>query len=243
MAHIKIQNLSLSFKKNILIRSTLKESVFRIFTKENNNYKIKALQDINTQINSGEKVGIIGSNGAGKSTLLKAICNIYEYYDGDIQIVGDIAPLLEIGAGFVPDLTGRENIKLNCAILGLKKKAIEQLEGEIISFSGLSDFIDEPVKTYSSGMYMRLAFTIASSISPEILILDEVFAGGDKEFIEKARNRIEKVINKANILILVSHDLSLINQYCTRVIWMDKGRIVADGLPNIIIDRYMNNDI
>ena len=198
-----------------------------------------ALKNVSLSISSGERVGVIGPNGAGKSTFLKALCRIYEPKLGSVIISGRIAPLLEVGAGFHPEFTGRENLYLNGAILGYSKNELSRMEEEIIAFAELENFIDTPVKYYSTGMYLRLAFSIATAVNPDILVLDEMFAGGDANFIKKATDRMSQLINKANIMIMVSHQLELIRNLCNRVIWIEKGMIIADGSPEKIIMSYL----
>lgn len=199
-----------------------------------------ALKDINLKIEHGERVGIVGHNGAGKSTLLKTICRIYEPTAGSMRVSGKIAPLLEIGAGFNPELSGRENIYLNGAILGFRKDELRAIEEEVVEFTQLQDFIDAPVKYYSTGMYMKLAFAIATSVHPEILILDELFAGGDAEFIDRAQARMAKFVDSSSILVFVSHQESLVRQLCNRVIWLDHGGLVADGPTDEVLARYLH---
>jgi ABC-type polysaccharide/polyol phosphate transport system ATPase subunit len=200
-----------------------------------------ALRDISLTIDHGERVGIVGHNGAGKSTLLKAICGIYPPSCGALNVKGRIAPLLEIGAGFQPELSGRDNIYLNGAILGFSKKAIEKFESEVIEFTGLSEFIDTPVKYYSTGMYMKLGFAIATAVPPEILILDEMFAGGDASFVERATARMDQFIDQANIMVLVSHSMELLEKMCERVIWLERGCVRGDGPARDIIGRYLES--
>lgn len=237
MSNIKISNLSLIFDADNY-KSSIKSLL--TFKKKKSYNQFKALDNISLEIKSGERLGIIGANGSGKSSLLKVIAKIYEVYEGNIEVNGEVAPLLEIGAGFVPDLTGRENIYLNCSLLGLKKNEVENVIKDIIKFSELEEFIDNPLKTYSTGMHTRLAFTIATSINPEILILDEIFAGGDFSFIKKAKNRLNKFMSKAKIIIIVSHDLNLVKNICNRMILMDKGEIISDGSPQKVIEQYIN---
>lgn len=199
-----------------------------------------AVNKLSFEIQAGDRVGIIGHNGAGKSTLLKALCRIYEPSEGRINVKGRIAPLLEIGAGFHPEFTGRENIYLNGTILGYSTEQLRIIEPEIIAFAEIEEFIDTPVKYYSTGMYMRLAFSLATAVHPDILILDEIFAGGDASFMEKAKMRMYEMIDKANIMIMVSHDQSLVRSLCNRVIWLDHGIIVADGNPDMVVDQYLD---
>jgi len=236
MSNIKISNLSLIFDADNY-KSSIKSLL--TFKKKKSYSQFKALDNISLKIKSGERLGIIGANGSGKSSLLKVIAKIYEVYEGNIEVNGEVAPLLEIGAGFVPELTGRENIYLNCSLLGLKKNEVENVIKDIIKFSELEEFIDNPLKTYSTGMHTRLAFTIATSINPEILILDEIFAGGDFSFIKKAKDRLNKFMNKAKIIIIVSHDLNLVKNICNRMILMDKGEIISDGSPEKVIEQYI----
>jgi len=167
------------------------------------------------------------------------LCRVYEPTEGNISIAGRLAPLLEIGAGFHPEFTGRENIYLNGSILGYSKLEIRSIESEVISFAEVEEFIDTPVKYYSTGMYMRLAFSLATAMQPDILVLDEVFAGGDANFMTKAKVRMQNLINKANIMIMVSHDHILLQSLCNRVLWLDHGRLVADGTPDDVIGRYL----
>jgi ABC-type polysaccharide/polyol phosphate transport system ATPase subunit len=167
------------------------------------------------------------------------LCRVYEPTEGNISIAGRLAPLLEIGAGFHPEFTGRENIYLNGSILGYSKLEIRSIESEVISFAEVEEFIDTPVKYYSTGMYMRLAFSLATAMQPDILVLDEVFAGGDANFMTKAKVRMQSLINKANIMIMVSHDHILLQSLCNRVLWLDHGRLVADGTPDDVIGRYL----
>ena len=203
--------------------------------------EFRALRGISMEFNDGDRVGIIGHNGAGKSTLLKAICRIYEPSEGSISVEGQIAPLLEIGAGFHTEFTGRENIYLNGTILGFSSKQLLEIEKEIISFAELEEFIDTPVKYYSTGMYLRLAFSIATAVHPDILILDEVFAGGDAGFVEKANSRMQEMIDKSSIMLLVSHDIELLKKYCNRVVWIDHGVVVQDGPAQEVLDCYVTS--
>jgi ABC-type polysaccharide/polyol phosphate transport system ATPase subunit len=188
-------------------------------------------------IRDGERVGIVGRNGAGKSTLLKTICRIYEPSAGKVTVHGRIAPLLEIGAGFHPEFTGRENIYFNGTILGYRKEQLRAIEQEIISFAELEEFIDTPVKYYSTGMYMRLAFSLATTVDPDVLVLDELFAGGDATFVKRGKERMYNMIDRARVMILVSHDQSLLRSLCERFIWLDHGKIVADGDVSVL-DQY-----
>ncbi len=202
--------------------------------------KVTALKNINIEFHQGERIGIIGRNGAGKSTLLKVISGIYKPTSGKLIVQGNIQPLIEIGAGFDPEFTGRENIYLNGYMLGFSKEQIKQKEAEIVQFTELHEFIDVPVKYYSSGMSVRLAFTIATSIEPEILAFDEMLAAGDIEFLQKAKLRMDNLVSKAKMLILVSHDLNMISSLCTKVIVIHQGQICFVGKADEAIAFYIN---
>ena len=198
-----------------------------------------ALHDMDFSIDKGEVVGIIGNNGAGKSTLLKLLANVTTPTNGSIAVRGKVAPLIEVGAGLIPDLTGRENISLNATILGISRADIARKFDEIVSFSELEEFIDTPIKRYSSGMKIRLAFAIATSVDAEILIIDEVLAVGDLAFQRKCFERMENLIkNSGNTVLIVSHNIRQIERMCSRVLLLDQGKVVADGLPLEVADLF-----
>ncbi|KVU36018.1 ABC transporter [Burkholderia ubonensis] len=241
MSLIEVVNVSLKFRLYHDKTPSLKDYITHFFqSKRHSKFTdFWALKDVSLTIRRGDRVGIVGHNGAGKSTLLKTICRIYAAQSGDVKIVGRVAPLIEIGAGFNPEFSGRDNIYFSGSILGYSKEELRRLEGEIIEFTGLEEFIDTPVKYYSTGMYMKLAFAIATAVHPEILILDEVFAGGDASFIAKAKQRMTEFIDKASIMVCVSHDMDLLKTLCNRVVWLDHGQVKADGDPDEIITQYM----
>jgi ABC-type polysaccharide/polyol phosphate transport system ATPase subunit len=241
MSSIHVENLSIKFRLYHDRSPSLKDYFANLFNRKRRAAysDFWAVKDVSFEVKAGDRVGIVGHNGAGKSSLLKALCRVYESSDGKISVDGRIAPLLEIGAGFHPEFTGRENIYLNGAILGYTKRQLIEIEAEVIAFAELEEFIDTAVKYYSTGMYMRLAFSLATAMHPDILILDEIFAGGDAAFMEKARARMYALIDKANIMIMVSHDHQLVKALCNRVIWMDHGKLVADGSPEDIVERYL----
>ena len=243
MSSICVENLSLKFRIYHDRSPSLKSYVANLLSRSGpSSYSdFWAVENVSFEIKAGDRVGIVGHNGAGKSTLLKAMCKIYEPSNGRITVSGRLAPMLEIGAGFHPEFTGRENIYLNGTILGYSKDQLATIEPEVIAFAELENFIDTPVKYYSTGMYMRLAFSLATAMHPDILVLDEIFAGGDAAFLTKAKDRMHALIDKANIMILVSHDHLLIKSLCNRVIWLDHGKLVADGPPNEVVDRYLEN--
>ncbi|PCR95179.1 ABC transporter [Pseudomonas fluorescens] len=240
---ISIKDLNLNFRLYHDKGQSLKEFFAGLLKRHNKSKytEFRALKNLNLEVVHGDRIGIVGHNGAGKSTLLKAICGIYCATEGSVTVNGRIAPLLEIGAGFNVELSGRENIYLNGAILGYSKSMLKKIEPEIIEFTGLAEFIDTPVKYYSTGMYMRLAFAIATAVHPDILILDELFAGGDAEFIDKALARMHDFIDSSSIMVFVSHQPDLLRKLCNRVIWIDHGSIVEDGEPDVVIKKYLNN--
>lgn len=243
MSSIRIKNLSVNFRIYHDRSPSLKDYFAQLFKRrtQTSYSEFLAVNGVSFEISAGDKVGIVGHNGAGKSTLLKALCRIYEPSNGEILVNGRIAPLLEIGAGFHPEFTGRENIYFNGAILGYTKLQIAAIEAEVIAFAELEKFIDTPVKYYSTGMYMRLAFSLATAMHPDILVLDEIFAGGDTAFMTKATTRMHALIDKANIMIMVSHNHELVKSLCNRVIWMDHGKLLADGLPADVIENYLQS--
>ena len=199
----------------------------------------KALNDVNFKVDRGEVLGIIGQNGAGKSTLLKLLAGISRQTSGSVTVNGKVAPLIEVGAGLVPDLTGRENIRLNATILGLKKTEIDEKFDEIVSFAELQEFIDTPIKRYSSGMQVRLGFAVATSVEADILIVDEVLAVGDLAFQRKCFDRMEELIrDQGRTVLLVSHNIRQVERICTRAILLDHGKIVADDDPRTVCNLF-----
>lgn len=241
MSGIHVEDLSIKFRIYHDRSPSLKESFANIFKRNGQSAysEFWAVKNLSFDIKAGDRVGIVGHNGAGKSTLLKALCRVYESSEGIVSVDGRIAPLLEIGAGFHPEFTGRENIYLNGSILGYSRQQLKKIEPEVIAFAELQEFIDTPVKYYSTGMYMRLAFTLATAMHPDILVLDEIFAGGDAAFMVKAQSRMHDLIDKANIMIMVSHDHLLVKSLCNRVLWLDHGRLIADGSPDEVIEQYL----
>jgi len=200
-----------------------------------------ALKDVSFEIKCGEKVGIIGRNGAGKSTLLKILSRITEPTHGYADIWGRVASLLEVGTGFHPELTGRENIFLNGAILGMKKAEIARKFDEIVAFAEVERFIDTPVKRYSSGMYLRLAFAVAAYLEPEILLVDEVLAVGDASFQKKCLNKMESVSEQGRTVLFVSHNISSVTRLCERTILLDSGRVTCDGPSHEVVGVYLQS--
>jgi lipopolysaccharide transport system ATP-binding protein len=201
--------------------------------------EVHALNDVSMEVGRGEVLGIIGRNGAGKSTLLRILTRITPPTAGWAEIHGRVGALIGVGTGFHPDLTGRENVYLNGAVLGMKKAEIDRRFDEIVSFAEIDRFLDTPVKRYSSGMYMRLAFAVAAHMEPEILVVDEVLAVGDAAFQRKCLGKMEGIAKESRSILFVSHNMSAVQSLCHRVIWLDEGRIVADGNPRDVIGQYL----
>lgn len=198
-----------------------------------------ALRDVTFSVQRGEVIGIIGRNGSGKSTLLKIISGILKPTTGSVTVCGNVVPMLELGSGFDNDLSGRENIFLNGAILGYTKEYLESKYDEILAFSELGHFIEVPIRNYSSGMMMRLAFSIATMVNPDILIVDEILSVGDEAFQEKSRARMNVLMSGGTTVLVVSHTLSQIREMCNRVIWLDGGAVRMAGETKVVCDNYM----
>ena len=235
---IKVKNATVRFNKATENYNGLKEYVIKMLKGELMFQEFLALKDVNFEVKKGESWGLIGANGSGKSTLLKLICGILKPYKGTVKVHGKIAPLIELGAGFDPQLTARENIYLNGALLGHKKAFMEMHFNEIIEFAELGDFIDVPIKNFSSGMAARLGFAVATIVKPDILIVDEVLAVGDIAFQEKCRKRMESLLQNGTTLLFVSHSSKQVKERCQNVIWLDKGHVVAQGRAEDIIQKY-----
>ena len=234
---IKVTNMTKSFKLYSDKASTMKEKIVRGWK---NKPEIRTvLKNIDLTINKGETVALIGVNGSGKSTLLKLMTKIIYPNKGSVKTYGKLTSLLELGAGFHPDFTGRENIYFNASIFGLTKSEIDKRLNDIIDFSELGEFIDSPVRTYSSGMYMRLAFSVAINVDAEILLIDEILAVGDQHFQEKCFAKLEELSKSNKTIVIVSHSLSSIKKICDRAIWLSNGEIALDGKCNDVIDAYL----
>jgi len=238
---IKVDSISKIYEIGKEVDYNMRSSIGNIFNKKNTKQNFKALDNVSFHVNQGEVLGFIGKNGAGKSTLLKVLSKITAPSTGRIEITGRVASLLEVGTGFHPELTGRENIFLNGTILGMTKKEVSEKLDDIINFAGIRQFIDTPVKRYSSGMYVRLAFAVAAHLDPEILIIDEVLAVGDYEFQKKCLGKMEEVAQAGRTVLFVSHNLAAVRKLCTRAIVLDQGRIAFEGMVNEAIDHYGNN--
>ncbi|MDY0348433.1 MAG: ABC transporter ATP-binding protein [Tenuifilaceae bacterium] len=242
---IKVQNLSKYYhiyeKPGDRLKQFILPRLRRISRRSSCNYfkEFWALQDISFEVKRGETVGIIGRNGSGKSTLLQIICGTLTPTSGIVETRGRVAALLELGSGFNPEFTGKENILLNAAILGVPKEIMKERIAKVLCFSELEDFIDQPVKTYSSGMHSRLAFSIAIHADPEILIVDETLAVGDSRFVAKCMRRIKEIQEEGTTLLFVSHDVSFVRTLCQRALWLDKGKLVEDGDVFPVTGKYM----
>jgi ABC-type polysaccharide/polyol phosphate transport system ATPase subunit len=217
---------------------TLREAFARIRQRRTTYHDFEAVKHVSFQVSKGEVVGIIGRNGSGKSTLLKLVAGVYTPTSGQVHVHGSIAPLIELGAGFHHELTGRENILLNGLLLGLSKRQVQEREAKIIEFAELGEFIDSPVKQYSSGMYMRLAFSVATEVDPDILIIDEILGVGDTGFQAKCFERIERFRRAGKTILFVAHSMDIIRKLCHRVLLLHAGRLVEDGSSEMVIARY-----
>lgn len=235
---IEAENISMHFNLMEERVDSIKEYFMKLLKGKLLYNDFIALKDINFKIKKGEIVGIIGFNGAGKSTLLKILAGVLTPTTGSIKVSGVIAPLIEVGAGFDPELTAKENIFLNGAILGYSKNFIQSKFDEIIDFAELREFIDVPVKNFSSGMYARLGFSIATVINPDVLIVDEVLSVGDFRFQKKCEKRIQEMIKNGVTIILVSHDIGMIERLCNKVIWLEKGKLVNYGITEELCIKY-----
>lgn len=236
---IKVTDATVRFNKATENYSGLKEYVIKMLKGKLMFQEFLALQNISLEVKRGEAWGLIGTNGSGKSTLLKLICGILKPYKGSVQVNGTIAPLIELGAGFDPELTARENIYLNGAILGHSKTFMQQHFDEIIAFAELQDFVDAPLKNFSSGMAARLGFAVATIVKPDILIVDEVLAVGDQAFQEKCRKKMETMLSNGTTLLFVSHSINQVKELCQKAIWIDKGKMKAIGCVENVTAQYI----
>ena len=242
---IKIENVSMRFNLGIEKNFSLKQFFINIFKikKKESKKEFWALKNINFEVEKGEVVGFVGSNGAGKSTLLKIVAGVMKPTKGTVEVHGNICPMIELGAGFDMDLTARENIYLNGAVLGYSKQFIDSKFEEIVDFSELREFLDAPVRNFSSGMITRLAFSVATIVQPEILIVDEILSVGDIAFKQKSGDKMREMINGGTTVLFVSHSLSEIISICDRVIWIKNGAMEMIGNPKEVCDAYEKDAI
>lgn len=234
---IKVEHVYKTFEVYMDKANSLKEKM--LFWNRNKKERREVLQDINLEIKKGEAVALIGVNGSGKSTLLKLMTKIIYPNKGKIETYGKLTSLLELGAGFHPDFSGRENIYFNASIFGLTRKQIDDRLNDIIEFSELGSYIDNPVRTYSSGMYMRLAFSVAINVDADILLVDEILSVGDQHFQEKCIEKMKELKREGKTMVFVTHSLSSARELCDRAIWLHKGHIKLDGETNKVIDEYL----
>lgn len=240
---IKIKSLGKKYSLGKIKSSSFRENMVTIFRKNDSSIEdFWALRDVNLEISKGDIIGIVGKNGAGKSTLLKLLSQITKPTEGTIEINGRIASLLEVGTGFHPELTGRENIYLNGTILGMSRKEVKAKFDEIVSFSGVEKFIDTAVKHYSSGMYVRLAFAVAAHLEPEILIIDEVLAVGDAEFQKKCLGKMQDVAKHGRTVLFVSHNMAAVKELCNKGVLLQQGKLKSIGTIDEIISEYIKTD-
>ena len=235
---IEVKNVTMKFRMSDQPINSLKEIFTTALRGKLNFNEFLALDNISFDLEKGKTLGLIGKNGAGKSTTLKLISGILKPTSGSIITRGNIVPMLELGAGFDLELTGRENIYLNGAILGYSKEYLESKYDEIVEFAEIGEFVDMPIRNYSSGMMARLAFSIASVVQPEILIVDEILAVGDVAFQEKSYNRMKELMSGGATVLFVSHDIDKIEEMCDKVIWLEQGKVVAEGSAKQICNKY-----
>ena len=234
---IEVHNITKKFKIYLDKGHTLKERT--LFRKRRKYEERKVLNGISFEVKKGEAIGLIGHNGCGKSTTLKLLTKIMYPDSGSIEMSGRVSSLIELGAGFHPDMSGRENIYINASIFGLTKKEIDKRVDEIIKFSELEEYIENPVRTYSSGMYMRLAFAVAINVNADILLIDEILGVGDVAFQAKCFNKLREIKSEGTTIVVVSHAMNQIEQICDRCIWIHKGVIKEDGLPRVVDPLYL----
>ena len=242
---ISVENVSMRFNLGIEKDFSFKQAFISIFDKKKRNKKqdFWALKDITFKVDKGEVVGIVGSNGAGKSTLLKIVSGVMKPTKGSVVVNGVISPMIELGAGFDMELTARENIYLNGAVLGYSEKFLNEKFDDIVEFSELREFLDVPIKNFSSGMTAKLAFSIATIVSPEVLIVDEILSVGDIKFQEKSKNKMMEMIKGGTTVLYVSHSLESIRDICTKVIWIEHGKMVMVGESKEICDAYYKKQL
>ncbi|MBI5448428.1 MAG: ABC transporter ATP-binding protein [Gammaproteobacteria bacterium] len=250
MASIELHNVCLDFPVYGMVSRSFRKDLIRISTggrwvtpASGKIVHVRALDKLNLKIEHGDRIGLIGHNGSGKSSLLRVLSRIYEPTQGNLRIEGKVYSLLDVMLGMDPESTGHENIILCGLIHGLTRKEIRKKQNEIAEFTELGDYLSMPIRTYSTGMQVRLAFSIATSVLPEILILDEVIGAGDASFIEKARNRLFEIMNVSEIVLLASHDLNILETACKKILWLDAGQVKLFGETKFVLDAYRSLNI
>ncbi|CAB4824326.1 unannotated protein [freshwater metagenome] len=237
---ISVQHLGLTYTTTIDRRPTLKARLRTLGRGTKHTRVVKALDDVMLDVSYGSVLGVVGANGAGKSTLMRVISGILPPSSGRVEVYGKVSTLLALGVGFSPSLSGRENVELGGLAAGMSRKEIAALFDEIADFAELGEAIDAPMRTYSSGMYARLGFSVAATVRPDILIVDEALSTGDAHFREKSLNRIKELRSDVRALILVSHSMATVRDLCNEVAWLDKGRLMMRGEPNEVVDAYQS---
>ncbi len=235
---ISVENLSLKYKTLVTRTPNIKEALVHFGRGQKNVVTVEALKNVSFDVSHGTVLGIVGANGAGKSTLMKAIAGLLPPSEGEIRIRGKVSAMLSLGIGFNPNLSGRENVLLGGLASGLTKEEIEQHFDEVVQFAELEERIDMPMRTYSAGMYSRLGFSVATTINPEILLIDEALSAGDASFKEKSYQRIQDLAKQAKTLVVVSHALATIQDLCSDVLWLDHGQVIKRGPANEVVDAY-----
>ena len=235
---IRLENITQRFRVIQERPDTLRELFAKFLRHESHFYDFEAIKNVSLEVPRGQMLGLIGLNGSGKSTLLKIVAGVFRPTAGKVEVKGSLAALIELGAGFHHELTGRENILINGLLMGYSKREMQEREQRIIDFAEIGDFIDAPVKQYSSGMYMRLAFSVATEIDPEILLIDEILAVGDLPFQQKCFERIHDFRKAGKTILFVSHGMAQVAEHCDRAVLLDRGSIVADGRPDEVIELY-----
>lgn len=236
---IDVRNVTIRFNLANQKVDNLKEYFIKLVKKELMFQEFLAVQDVSFQVKKGEAWGIVGANGSGKSTLLKAISGILRPYKGTISVRGSIAPLIELGAGFDGNLTARENIYLNGCVLGYTKRFMQEHFDEIVEFAGIEEFLDSPIKNYSSGMRARLGFSVATMVKPDILIVDEILAVGDYQFRKKCEARMKQMLSEGVTLLFVSHSIEEVKRLCSHALWLEKGKVMQMGASKEVCEAYM----
>ena len=237
---VQLDDVSVKFRVPMDDAPTLKESMIAWMDGRGGTTDVWALRDVSLQVHRGEILGLIGHNGAGKSTLLRLIAQVLRPTSGRVRVRGRLAPLLDLGAGFHAELTGRENVVMTGTMLGFSRAQIESRLPDIIAFCGLERFIDAPVRTYSSGMWARLAFAVATDARPDLLVIDEILSVGDEDFRERSQHRLDELMTGGTTVLLVTHDLTTVLTRCHRAALLDHGRLLACGAPADVIARYRN---
>jgi lipopolysaccharide transport system ATP-binding protein len=245
MPKIALRNASVDFPVYDASARSLKKRVFRgvvgakIAERPDGHFIIRSLENVSFDVHDGERIGIIGHNGAGKTTLLRVLSGIFRPTGGTAIVEGKCVSLISISVGIDPEATGRQNIRLRGVMMGMSAREIAACADDIAEFSGLGEFLDMPLRTYSTGMQLRLAFAVSTAVAPDILIMDEWLSTGDAEFQHRANDRLRAIVDSSNILVLASHSVSLIKENCNRVIWLEKGRVRMDGNPDDVLNAYL----